>query len=163
MVPIVAVIIAVVAVLCMGIGYFIGSVYSTRQKPESEDSSLTTVANSASESEADDVLAVETEYGTLYFPEQWYGCFRTEQTEQDDYLTVTFIAVFEDAEYPMFAVIIGSYDGSQIGELCDANGTVRQAYLEVFEYESLDGLSNDQQRRLYAMQEDLNYVISYLK
>ena len=50
-----------------------------------------------------------------------------------------------------------------MGELTDDSGMKRSVYMNVPELEGLDELSEAEQHQIYAMQEDLNYVIDHLK
>ena len=66
-------------------------------------------------------------------------------------------------QYPLFKVTIGEEDGSKIGELTDSAGTKRDVYLQLEEIQKDPNLNDSEQNRLYAMQEDLNYVIDHLE
>ena len=66
-------------------------------------------------------------------------------------------------QYPLFKVTIGEGDGSKIGELTDSAGTKRDVYLQLEEIQEDPNLNDGEQNRLYAMQEDLNYLIDNLK
>lgn len=49
-----------------------------------------------------------------------------------------------------------------VGRLKDAGGTERSVYLYVEELSFGEGITADEQHSLYAMQEDLNYLIDRL-
>ena len=63
----------------------------------------------------------------------------------------------------MFQVVVGDSDEVEVGTLTDESGTQRKVYMKVTELEEEDALTDTEQNRLYAMQEDLNYVIDHLK
>ena len=62
----------------------------------------------------------------------------------------------------MFQVTIGDSEDALVGELTDSSGTKRNVYMSVVEIEPSEELSEEEQQRVYAMQEDLNYLIDHL-
>ena len=108
-------------------------------------------------------MVIDTEYGDLYYPEQWEEYLKTEQNMSNDSLQVFFSAHLGDKDFPMFQVTIGESEDTKVGELTDDSGTKRGVYMNVPELEGLDDLSEAEQHQIYAMQEDLNYVIDHLK
>lgn len=108
-------------------------------------------------------IEIDTAYGTLYYPKQWEAFVKTEQKEDNDTIVVSFIATIQDTSYPLFEVTIGGTEGSAAGELTDAEGIRRTVYMRVFELEEDSSLTEGEQNRLYAMQEDLNYLIDHLE
>ena len=115
----------------------------------------------AQEGRAD--VAIETEFGSLHYPEQWSEFIKTQQDKQEDYIKVEFLAQINDKEYPLFNAVIGNGDGVKVGEVTDAAGQQRPVYIEMTELEEDPDLVENEQNRLYAMQEDLNYLIDHLK
>ena len=57
---------------------------------------------------------------------------------------------------------IGESEDTEVGELTDDSGAKRAVHMSVFELEEDPNLSSEEQQRVYAMQEDLNYVIDHL-
>ena len=112
---------------------------------------------------ADGALSVDTSYGTLYYPEQWGEYLLTEESWDAETLQVSFSAQINGTVYPMFQVVVGDSDEVEVGTLTDESGTQRKVYMKVTELEEEDALTDTEQNRLYAMQEDLNYVIDHLK
>lgn len=108
-------------------------------------------------------VKIETAYGTLYYPRQWEGYVTTEQQENDDTIVVSFIATLQNTNYRMFEVTIGGTEGVAVGELTDAEGTKRTVYMWVYELEMGPEVTEIERNRLYAMQEDLNYLIDHLE
>ncbi|MDI9242490.1 hypothetical protein [Fusibacillus kribbianus] len=106
---------------------------------------------------------IETAYGTLYYPKQWEEYVTTEQQENGDTIVVSFIATLHNTSYRLFEVTIGGTEGAAAGELTDNGGTKRTVYMQVYELEGDSELTATEQNRLYAMQEDLNYLIDHLE
>lgn len=111
---------------------------------------------------ANDII-ISTQYGDLYYPDQWTECVQIDQSTAGNALVVSFAAQINDVQYPLFKVTIGEGDGSKIGELTDSAGTKRDVYLQLEEIQEDPNLNDGEQNRLYAMQEDLNYLIDNLK
>lgn len=106
-------------------------------------------------------IPVETPYGTLYHQARWEGMLRTEQTMTDDVLCVTFFAELEGGSYRLFSVTIGGAEANA-GTLCDGEGTCRNVFAVMEEPGDLSGLSDDQKDTLYALQEEINFVLDKL-
>lgn len=111
---------------------------------------------------ANDII-ISTQYGDLYYPDQWTECVQIDQSTAGNALVVSFAAQINDVQYPLFKVTIGEGDGSKIGELTDSAGTKRDVYLQLEEIQEDPNLNDGEQNRLYAMQEDVNYLIDNLK
>ncbi len=117
----------------------------------------------AAETEEADYIAIGTQYGVLYYPEQWDEFLVTTQIPSGDVITVAFAAAIGEGEYPIFQVSIGGGEGVEVGVLTDEAGNQRAVYLNVDEILEYPELTEGEQQRLYAMQEDLNYLIDNLK
>ena len=87
----------------------------------------------------------------------------TEQQENGDTIVVSFVATLHNTSYRLFEVTIGGTEGAAAGELTDNGGTKRTVYMQVYELEGDSELTATEQNRLYAMQEDLNYLIDHLE
>ncbi len=109
-----------------------------------------------------DSLVIETEYGDLYYPEQWSEYVTTSQEMTEGSLGVVFSARIGETECPMFKVTIGDSADTEVGTLTDESGTARTVHMSVCELGETPGLSAEEQQRVVAMQEDLNYVIDHL-
>lgn len=113
---------------------------------------------------ADGVIAIETGYGRLFFPEQWAELLKTDRETGEGYVKITFSAEIAGTVYPLFEIAVGDQDGgSQIGSLTDGNGVVRDVRMELFPLRNVTDLSEGELDRLYAMQEDVNYLIDGIK
>lgn len=137
------------------------SVGCGKGKDDVDKSTTTTPEGTVQEERVDAVI--ETEFGSLHYPEQWSGFIKTRQDKQDDHIKVEFLAQINDKEYPLFNAVIGNGDGVKVGDLTDAAGQQRPVYIEMTELEEDPDLAENEQNRLYAMQEDLNYLIDNLK
>lgn len=109
------------------------------------------------------MVVVSTPYGDLYYQEQWEGYMKTEQVIEGSSVKVCFTAQVGDGNYPLFEVTIGEGEGDAVGQLTDSDGKKRNVYVSVEESIEHAELTDEQQRRLYAMQEDINFVIENLK
>lgn len=136
---------------------------STEEADQLTDS---TQSNPAPESNvvtpAPEYVTISTELGDLYYPEQWSDYLETSQEWENDSLVISFSAKIRETEFPMFQVTIGNSEDTLVGELTDSSGTKRNVYMSVVEIEPSEELSEEEQQRVYAMQEDLNYLIDHL-
>lgn len=148
----------IAAVIVVGVG-----VYLTKEFGKTNQSYNAATAENNQEATEPEYMAIITEYGDLYYPEQWTDYLRTEQTMEGDSLKVSFSAKINDVEYPMFQVTIGDSEDTEVGELTDSSGTKRSVHMRVDEMGEIENLTEIEQQRLYAMQEDLNCVIDNLK
>lgn len=159
------VLILVIVVLIAGvaIGYSIRGNEERASEEEIQSVSEDSVQN-VQENNEQEYITINTEYGDLYYPQQWEDYLVTEQELEGESLIVSFSAQINETEYPMFQVTVGGdSDGTEVGELTDSSGTKRMVYMKVEEMEVSDELTENEQQRLYAMQEDLNCVIDNLK
>lgn len=150
----------IVLILGVAIGYQLQGNEKPAQKEEKQNEA---VENTDMNHNQPEDMVIHTEYGDLYYPEQWSEYLKTEQKMDNDSLQVSFFAHLGEQDFPMFQVTIGESEDTEVGELTDDSGTKRSVYMKVTELEGTDELSETEQHRLYAMQEDLNYVIDHLK
>ena len=108
-------------------------------------------------------VTVHTEYGDIYFQEQWAEFMKTEQVMEDNVLTVSFMAEFNGKRYPLFTIFVGAGEGDPVTQITDADGVQRDVFVVFEELLEYDELASDEQNRLYAMQEEINFVIENLK
>lgn len=162
-----AAVVVVVLLAGVGIGFFAGGGFSSSE--EGGESAQTEQASQlATEQQGDGAsdlnsMAVATDYGELLYPEQWGDYLLTSQDWDGENLQVSFSASINDVEIPMFRVTIGNCEDTLVGQLTDGSGTTRDVFMAVFEIEQNDELSSEEQQRVYAMQEDLNYLIDHLE
>jgi len=117
---------------------------------------------SAQAEHAEEVV-IGTAYGDLYYPAQWEEFLQVDQTEENGRVQAAFSGKIDETLYPLFTISIGSGDGVGAGMLTGKDGTQRQVYVQIAEITGNAALSQIELNRLYAMQEDLNYLIDHLK
>jgi hypothetical protein len=71
--------------------------------------------------------------------------------------------VIGEKKIDMFEIQIGSGEGDPVGKITDSEGVQRDVYLRFIEMEDLEGLTEGETNRVYAMQESLNFVIDTLR
>ncbi len=108
-------------------------------------------------------IAVDTEYGQLFFQDQWLEFMHIEQRMEADALTVTFYGTVEGQRYPLFCFTIGGDGGEPLGTLTDLSGKQRPVYAKMLDLGDTSQLSQSHQNRLYAMKEDINFVLENLR
>ena len=159
-----AVLIVLLVVIVLIIGAALGYLIRDSEKSsKNEEKQNEVVENMDIKENQPDELMIQTEYGDLYYPAQWEEYLKTEQTMNNNSLQVSFSAYLEDKNYPMFQVTIGDSEDTEVGELTDSSGTKRAVHVKVTELEGLEELSETEQHQIYAMQEELNYVIDNLE
>lgn len=109
------------------------------------------------------IIAVKTPYGKLYYQEQWAEFMKVVQLTEGENLTVRFAAEINGMEYLLFTLDIGAGEGDLVGIITDADGVQRDVFLSVEENIEHAELSQDEQNRLYAMQEEINFVLENLE
>ena len=88
---------------------------------------------------------------------------RVIQTEEDTGIIVSFGAEFNGVRYELFHLSIGEFGGNPVGQITDAQGVVHKVYAEAEELGIYPELTETEQNRLFAMQEDINFVLENLK
>lgn len=109
------------------------------------------------------ICTVSTPYGDLYYQEQWSEFMRPEVEQRQEAVEVTFRAEVNGKLYRLFAVTIGEGEGDPVCQLTDGQGTRRNVYVEMEEFLDVSGLDEGNEKMLYAMQEDINFVIENIK
>ena len=141
---------------------------NAEQLVEQPQQNETDVQNTEEQSSVPQDVVIETRFGNLAFPEQWSEFITTNETEvSDECIKVDFSAKINDTYYLLFTIYIGNGEGIdecvKVGEIRDSENEVRNVYVEVAEITVDENLSEGEQNRIYAMQEDLNYLIDNLK
>lgn len=106
---------------------------------------------------------IDTEYGRLRYPDDFFEFLETEQKKDGNTLTVLFRAVIRDVKIDLFELSIGGGEGDPVGKLTGPDGTVRDLYLRFFELDNLSELTDGEKDRVFAMQEALNFVLDHSK
>ena len=123
----------------------------------------TTAATEVQETVPPNCVIVSTPYGNLQYQDQWHEFMYVEQVQDGENIVVTFSAKFENGQYPLFALTIGSLGEEPATYITDAAGVQRGVYVRMMEIVESDALSDAEQNRVYAMQEDINYVMENIK
>lgn len=112
--------------------------------------------------ETDEAIRIPTAYEDLYFPAKWKDVLQTsESAGQID--TVTFWMLRDNAEQILlFSLSFGDEDGLLVGTILDENGRAIPVTLTMEEAPSMDGWSQEEMDQMYAMKDDVNYLISKL-
>ncbi len=108
-------------------------------------------------------VVVHTNYGDLHYPDYWQEYVTIRQEQKGNTIAVTFETISGEENYELFKILIGDDTGEIVGSLTDDSGTQRNVYLYVEELPVDSGLEESELTRLYAMQEDLNYLLDNLK
>ena len=108
-------------------------------------------------------MTVNTAYGDLYYQEQWSEHMLVTQQLDGELLVVAFIAEFNGIQYPLFELMIGADKEESVAQLTDAEGTKRHVAVNFLELGEYPELAEDEQNQLYAMQEDINYIVDNIK
>ena len=110
-----------------------------------------------------DDIVISTQYGDLYYPEQWTEFVKTTQENSGDTIVVKFEAEINGNTYELFDVIVNGDSGTSVGEITDEKGVMWNVAVSLNELTEISELTEGEQNRLYAMQEDVNYLIDNLK
>ena len=106
---------------------------------------------------------VETIYGSLYFRTDWSEYMQIQQLQQDDTLKVSFLARVNEKDYPLFDLLIHKDQGEAPFVLTDSQGNPHGVDVRVEQQLEHEELDENGQRILYAMQEEINFVLENLK
>ena len=137
--------------------------------PEAEQIQVTEAVETTAATEAvqptvpENCVVIGTSYGNLQYQDQWAEFMQVSQMMDGENLDVTFSAQVNDIQYPLFELTIGTLDGQPAGQLTDAGGVQRNVYIRMMEIAESSALTDSEMNRIYAMQEDINYVIENLK
>lgn len=108
-------------------------------------------------------IEVSTKFGKLYYQDQWEDYMRVELTEEDTHATAAFVAEIEGVKYSLFQLVIGQSDGEPVSQITDDQGEKHDVFVYMEEIIGIDSLTEGEQNRLFAMQEEINYIIESLK
>ena len=107
-------------------------------------------------------MQLETDLGSISYPARWEDDLIVDRTEQDGGVTLTLSAAVNDTTYELFKVSVGAGPGEQQGTVTAPDGTEQPVFIEIQPLPDLSGLSQEDQDRLYGMQEGVNDVIAAL-
>lgn len=99
-------------------------------------------------------LVIKTPIVDLRYPVKWKEQIRTEQVEGDAYTVQFFGVVDGKEEVQLFNIVFGETEGISLGTI---EGTeVCLVYVDI-EFDA--SWTEEEQNEIYAMQEDVNYII----
>lgn len=110
-----------------------------------------------------DVVVVSTVYGDICYQEQWSEYMRVDMQASEGLLTVNFMAEFNGLKYPLFDVLIGVNEEEAVTHMTGPDGNIYGVGVNFVELDEYPELAEDQQNQLYAMQEDINFVIESIQ
>lgn len=113
------------------------------------------------EEEKVNTMIIKTQYGDLFYPQQYQDFVTVDETIEGENLTITFKTTIEEIDYPLFDIMINEEEGDNVGTLEDDQGTVRNVYVEIINTD-VSELSDDDQNQIYAMQEGVNVLVDHL-
>lgn len=152
--------IIIAAILCFSLAACVkeGDAKSGSQETQGNGSA----SEDSDEETAAELMEISTEYGILYYPAEWEDSLNTEETNEGGFLTVLFSTEADGQSYDLFRVMINSEEGDSVGTVTSEDGTERNVFIETLELSDISGLSEDEQNRLYAMQEGINVLMENL-
>lgn len=107
-------------------------------------------------------MALDTPYCVLRFPSRWAENLLTEVEKADGY-SVHFYGKFGSYEKQrLFTVHFGGSAGAFFGKVKDADGNMVEVRISAYELNLDESWSSEESARIYAMQEDLNYLLDNL-
>lgn len=114
--------------------------------------------------ESTEPISYSTDYGDLLYPREWESKSQISVQNGESSSVASFAFIMENGkEIPLFDVIYGSRDiGAYLGDIRSENGDLIP--VSIRSYEPDPGLSWSQNdiSAYYAMQEDVNFLISQL-
>lgn len=150
-ITILCVIILILSSLCVTIGL---KSQNKKEEISEQPSVLSTVEQQLQEEEA---IKIETKYCNLYYPQNWESQLRTEIVEDGDY-TVKFYGTVEGKEEQhIFSIVFGETE-HELGSFKKGDETVKVC-LDFEEHTMNEEWTEEEKNTIYAMQEDVNYLI----
>lgn len=108
-------------------------------------------------------FVIETPVVDLYYPEKWNDFVRVEQIE-GDFHTVQFFATIEGKnEIQLFDVLLGGEEGYLLGYIKGENNEEISVNIVSYDFELGDDWTSEEETLIYAMLEDVNYIIGMLQ
>lgn len=107
-------------------------------------------------------MTIQTSCGDLYYPADWEELVATRERKTDYGTSVTFTTDYNGEELELFTLNIGGGEGDEIGELTGKDGIKRPVRMIISEL-VLEGADEETANRIFAMQEDINYIVDHLR
>ena len=122
----------------------------------------------ATGNEPDDIgnpLAIETPYGTLYYPDKWAGSLRSEEEKTDGGITIKFYGTVNEKEEILYMIMFGCETDNSfpVGTISGESFENVQVNVELSDFTPDSSWSQDAVDTMCAMQESVNYIIEKLE
>jgi hypothetical protein len=140
-----------------GVNYLMEKLQLRDYEAESEESDR----ESAAEEQNEDDFIVQTPYAVLKYPMKWKEKISVEVIDADVY-SVQFFGTVNQTKKHLFTVILGNIEQGSIGKIHGFAGEEINVSIEISEIDVSSEMSDEMQNELYAMQDDMNYLISQL-
>ncbi len=108
-------------------------------------------------------VEIDTKYCTLLYPKEWENNLRTEIVDKDEYKVEFYGTVEEKSEQHLFDVIFNGSSGYHVGTLTMDGVEGVQLNIEPYESDFDDTWTDEEKDIIYAMSEDVNYIIGMLE
>lgn len=131
----------------------------TTQEDNPSEDVISTVEQQIEEEES---YVVETDYVRLYFPQKWEANLETEIVEEDGYI-IEFYGKVEGKDRQKIFDVVFNGDAENMVGMVDVNGEAVYVGFNFAEPEIGEDWSGEEEDMIYAMQEDVNYLIGMLE
>lgn len=112
--------------------------------------------------EDNEAMSIETPAGELVYPVRWKDYLKLE-IRQENGFTVEFYTELEGFDpVHLFDVHLNREQGIYVMDLTAPDGAVMKLYVDIFEIEADENWTDAQRSIVYAMQEDMNFLLSAL-
>jgi len=118
--------------------------------------------NLSDPSETDGDVVVETPYCSLSYPGDWGDMLKIEHRDEDVYAVDFFGQIEGKEKILLFTVIFGGDEGSLLGTIKDGDGNDISVNITFNDIEFDNSWTEVEKNRIYAMQEDANYLMDEL-
>ena len=113
-------------------------------------------------SEDGESMAIDTPFGVLYYPSRWLDYLSLEINDTDGYSVAFFCKIQGHKDQHLFTIHFGGSKGVAVGTTTNVSGKTVEVRLEIIELD-LDATWSDGDKSIvFAMQEDLNYLLTKL-
>lgn len=107
-------------------------------------------------------IRISTPYEDLHFPGKWEEQLWTEVSSEKIYTVTFYWKKSSEEQVPLFAVSFGDENGTLVGTVLAEDGRAIPVTLAMEAHPDTDGWSEEEVNQLYAMKDDVNYLISKL-
>ena len=107
-------------------------------------------------------MAIDTPYGELYYPSRWKDHLSVKTQEKNGYSVSFYGEVSGHASQCLFVVHFGNDKGIEVGTVKDPSGRDVRVSVEIVPFEPDNSWADADTTLIYAMQEDMNYLLTKL-